>query len=112
MQSIKGVGPKTSVALKSLGIYTKEDVLNTFPKRYTSYFLDDDTHIKKGTLIKPPILSRHKVLKVTFKLQIGDHILSCVAYQQPYLKHILVQDEPYLVKENLINTKKYLSCHS
>ena len=106
MQSIKGVGPKTSVALKSLGIYTKEDVLNIFPKRYTSYFLDDDTHIKKGTLIHPPILSRHKVLKVTFKLQIEDFILSCVAYQQPFLKHILVQGEKYLVRGKFDTHKK------
>ncbi len=106
MQSIKGVGPKTSVALKSLGIYTKEDVLNIFPKRYTSYFLDDDMHIKKGTLIKPPILSRYKVLKVTFKLQIGDRILSCVAYQQAFLKHMLVQGEPYLVRGKFDHHKK------
>ncbi|HBD74550.1 MAG TPA: hypothetical protein DC003_03180 [Acholeplasmataceae bacterium] len=106
MQTIKGVGPKTSGALKSLGIYTKEDVLNIFPKRYTSYFLDDDMHIKKGTLIYPPILSRHKVLKVTFKLQIEDHIISCVAYQQPFLKHILVQGEKYLVRGKFDTHKK------
>ncbi len=98
IKDIKGIGPKTQDALTKLEIKTEIDLLNTFPKRYTSYFLDEIHHIKKGVLIAAPVLSRHRVVKVSFKLEVEGRKLSCIAYQQAYLKHVLVVGESYLVR--------------
>lgn len=98
IKDIKGVGPKTLLTLQRLGITTNEEILDTFPKRYVTYFLDDVENIKKGILVKAPVLSRHQVLKVSFKIEVEGHIITCIAYQQPYLKHVLVLGESYLVK--------------
>lgn len=106
INDIKGIGPKTRDALTHLEIRTDIDLLNTFPKSYTSYFLDEIHHIKKGVLISAPLLSRHRVVKVSFKLKVEGRILACIAYQQAYLKHVLVVGESYLVRGKYDNTKK------
>lgn len=106
IKDIKGVGPKTLEALQRHGVTTSEQILQIFPKRYVHYFLDDIEHIKKGKLIKSPLLSRHQVLKISFKLEVEGQILSCIAYQQPYLKHVLEVGASYLVKGKFDVKKK------
>ena len=106
IKDIKGVGPKTLEALQRHGVITSDHILQIFPKRYVHYFLDDIEHIKKGKLVKPPLLSRHQVLKISFKLEVEGQILSCIAYQQPYLKHVLEVGASYLVKGNFDVKKK------
>lgn len=106
IKDIKGVGPKTLEALQHHGITTSEHILQMVPKRYVTYFLDDIDNIKKGKLINAPLLSRHQVLKVSFKLEVEEDIISCVAYQQPYLKHVLEVGASYLVKGKFDAKKK------
>ena len=106
IKDIQGVGPKTLESLQHLGISTKEHILQLFPKRYVSYFLDDIENIKKGKLINPPVLSRHNVFKTSFKLDVNGVIISCVAYQQPYLKHVLDVGAFYIVKGKFDTKKK------
>lgn len=37
LEDIKGIGPKSLLALKALNLYTKDDVINYFPYRYNVY---------------------------------------------------------------------------
>lgn len=106
IKDIKGVGPKTLEALLRHGVTTSEQILQLFPKRYVTYFLDDIENIKKGTLIKPPTLTRYQILKTSFKLEVDGQILTCIAYQQAYLKHVLEVGSTYLVRGKFDVKKK------
>ncbi len=92
--TLKGVGEETEKDLDSLGISTLEDLLLHFPYRYENYELKslaDAQHEEKitveGKVQSEPTLRffKRKMSRVTFRLFVGEHLISVVAFNRTYL---------------------------
>ncbi|QOX62801.1 ATP-dependent DNA helicase RecG [Anoxybacterium hadale] len=104
--SIKGIGPKKSVALNKLNIDTLEDFLFYYPRDYEdrrdlrkiSSLQDGDLALVKGKLI---LIVKGKVRfprKQTLKLLVQDETgaMEVVFFHAAYLEKTLKKDEEYL----------------
>ncbi len=98
IQYLKGIGPKKSKSFNKIGVYTIEDLIYFFPRRY-----EDRTHfcqiakLEEGLVqtIKAKVLDskdrhswrrrRFSILEVAVDDNTGK--LSCVWFNQPYLKN-------------------------
>ena len=92
---IKGVGTETEKTLNELGIYTVLDLLNYFPYRYDDYELRDLEEVAhdervtvEGKVHSEPSLAYYgkKRSRLTFRLLVGNYLITAVCFNRPYLK--------------------------
>ncbi len=93
---LKGIGPKTEKIFKSVGIMTTDDLISYYPFRYDvikrsdiSKLLDDDKIIIDGLVETRPnvFFFNKKMNKMSFKINIGTHLLNVVIFNRGYLKN-------------------------
>lgn len=91
---LDGVGTKTSLLLNKLGIYTVEDLIYYYPKRYDvlkrsnmDYVLDKDKVILDGIVEGQPTIVQlsTKLKKVIFRIVDGRGMYNVVVFNQVYL---------------------------
>src|SRR5680860_228276 len=92
VQFIKGVGPKITTKLNSLGIETVSDVIENFPRRY-----DDYSKISQIADIRPgPVTIKAKVEDVsTHYARRGMHITEATAYDDSERMRVVWFNQPY-----------------
>lgn len=111
LTSIKGIGEKTKLKLNSLGIFTPNDLIHSFPKKYIDLSLVCDiSHADNGDYcitefvikkIMPPYKrGRLQMLKVN-GIACGKDI-SVVWFNQNYLGKSLQEDQSYVLYGKLI----------
>ena len=93
--TLKGVGPKTEKIFKSNGIMTIEDLISYYPFRYDEIkksdinkLIQDDKIIIDGVVESTPSIFffNKKKNKMTFKFNIGTHLLNVVIFNRNFLK--------------------------
>ena len=81
--------------MNELGIYTVLDLLNYFPYRYDDYELrdlEDVAHDERvtveGKVHSEPSLAYYgkKRSRLTFRLLVGNYLITAVCFNRPYLK--------------------------
>ena len=94
--ALKGVGPKTERIFKNNGIMTTEDLISYYPFRYDlikrsniNDLLQDDKIIIDGIVESKPTIFffNKKMNKMSFKINIGDHLLNVTIFNRGYLKN-------------------------
>ncbi|UII57379.1 ATP-dependent DNA helicase RecG [Cytobacillus spongiae] len=103
---IKGIGQETAEALKEMKIFTVKDLLEYFPYRYEDYRLRDLADVQheekvtvEGKVHSEPSLVYYgrKRSRLTIRLLIGRYLISCVFFNQPYLKKNIAMNETITV---------------
>lgn len=93
---LAGVGPKRVDDLKTLGIFTVEDLLLYFPTRYDTYevqspsqAVDQQKLTLQGTVMSEPVIARfgYKKNRLSFRLMVENEIVMVTFFNQPYLKN-------------------------
>ncbi len=94
--ALKGIGPKTEKIFKNTGIMTTDDLISYYPFRYDvikrsdiSKLLDDDKIIIDGLVETRPnvFFFNKKMNKMSFKINIGTHLINVVIFNRGYLKN-------------------------
>lgn len=93
LKDIVGVGDKTILELNKLGIFSIEDLITYYPKRYfilrrsdMKVVRDGDKVIIDGVVDSVPVNSAYgKLKKITFRLQSSNSIFNIVVFNQVYL---------------------------
>lgn len=94
--SIKGIGPKTIELLNEEGIYTIDDLMHKFPKKYTLYEKSNESiytttnNILVEALVdtKATIVSFRKSVKtVIFYAFINGERVKCITFSTDYLRY-------------------------
>ena len=104
LSKIKGVGAKRLQQLNEKNIFTSEDLMNFLPIRYDDMTtvitsLEDNIDksvLVKGVITKPPVgqyFNKRHTTKVT--VDCGEFIVTCMWFNQPYVKSNLSADEEY-----------------
>ncbi len=101
VQFIKGVGPAKAKLLANLGVYTVEDLLYLFPRRYEdrSQFTPiamvqpGQTHTVCGKVMtsRRNFYSKNRAVEVVIQDKSGR--ISCVWFNQPYLANIFKEGQ-------------------
>ena len=95
LEDIKGIGPKSILALKALNLYTKDDVINYFPYRYNVYTpvklsecSDGDTYTITGYVESVPkvFFIRKNLNKLSFAFNTGSELVNVTIFNRAYLK--------------------------
>ena len=95
IDTLKGIGPKTSKIFESNGIITINDLMSYYPFRYDvikrsniNELVQDDKIIIDGIVESNPSLFffNKKMNKMTFKFNIGTHLLNVVIFNRGFLK--------------------------
>lgn len=95
LEDIKGIGPKSLLALKALNLYTKDDVINYFPYRYNVYTpvklrecSEGDTCTITGYVESAAkvFFIRKNLNKLSFALNTGSEIVNVTIFNRAYLK--------------------------
>ena len=95
LEDIKGIGPKSLLALKALNLYTKDDVINYFPYRYNVYTPVKLTECSEGDTctITGYVESAAKVFfirknlnKLSFAFNTGSELVNVTIFNRAYLK--------------------------
>ena len=96
ISSLKGIGPKTEKILKNNGIMTTNDLISYYPFRYDvikrsniNELIQDDKIIIDGMVESKPSLFffNKKMNKMSFKINIGTHLLNAVIFNRGFLKN-------------------------
>lgn len=94
LETIEGIGPKTSELLAKLQIYTIEDLVNHYPFRYEVIRKSDLNELKDGDKItidgviegQPTVIYLSPKLKrIIFRINTGHSILNITVYNKVYL---------------------------
>ena len=95
LEDIKGIGPKSLLALKALNLYTKDDVINYFPYRYNVYTpvklrecSEGDTCTITGyveSAVKVFFI-RKNLNKLSFAFNTGSELVNVTIFNRAYLK--------------------------
>ena len=94
LKDISGIGEKTVLQLNSIGIFSLEDLVAYYPKKYFLFkrsniklIKDGDKVIFDGVVSSIPIYSSisNKLKKITFRLHNDGNIFNVVAFNQVYL---------------------------
>ncbi len=102
--SIKGVGEKTSLQFKKLGITSVSDLIRYYPRGYEKYeeplpisSLSDGIFAFQGKLSKRPVTKRIRNLTIT-TVYIADHTgtIRLSFFNMPYLANSLKMDTSYI----------------
>jgi len=94
---LKGMGEKTLFYLNQANIFTVKDLLNTFPKSYESFNLNQD-NIYIATITTDIQTSSFKVVKSSFKAEINQKEFQLIVFQRPYLKFLYKKGDLCIVK--------------
>ena len=95
IDTLKGIGPKTSKIFESNGIITINDLMSYYPFRYDvikrsniNELVQDDKIIIDGIVESNPSLFffNKKMNKMTFKFNIGTHLLNVTIFNRGFLK--------------------------
>lgn len=95
LEDIKGIGPKSLLALKALNLYTKDDVINYFPYRYNVYTpvklrecSEGDTCTITGYVESLPkvFFIRKNLNKLSFAFNTGSELVNVTIFNRAYLK--------------------------
>lgn len=95
LEDIKGIGPKSLLALKALNLYTKDDVINYFPYRYNVYTpvklrecSEGDTCTITGYVESVPkvFFIRKNLNKLSFAFNTGSELVNVTIFNRAYLK--------------------------
>ena len=91
---LKGVGPKSAVALNKLGINTVGNLLLEYPFRYDDFAVrrlsdiaDQEKVTLKGTVASEAVLTRfgRKKSRLNFRLLVEHDVIMVTFFNQPYL---------------------------
>ncbi|MFI3803642.1 ATP-dependent DNA helicase RecG [Vagococcus fluvialis] len=92
---LKGVGPKKSEVLNSLGIKTVYDLLTYYPFRYDDIqeksldeIQDQEKVVLKGTVLAEPVVSYYgfKKSRLVFRMMTEQAVIGVTFFNQPFLK--------------------------
>jgi len=92
---LKGIGPKTEKIFNNIGIITTDDLIGYYPFRYDvikrsniSELVQDDKIIIDGIVESRAsvFFFNKKMNKMTFKFNIGTHLLNVVIFNRGFLK--------------------------
>ncbi len=95
LEDIKGIGPKSLLALKALNLYTKDDVINYFPYRYNIYTpvklrecSEGDTCTITGYVESAAkvFFIRKNLNKLSFAFNTGSELVNVTIFNRVYLK--------------------------
>ena len=95
LEDIKGIGPKSLLALKALNLYTKDDVINYFPYRYNVYTpvklrecSEGDTCTITGYVESAAkvFFIRKNLNKLSFAFNTGSELVNVTIFNRTYLK--------------------------
>ncbi len=95
IDTLKGIGPKTSKVFNNNGIITVNDLMSYYPFRYDvikrsniNEIVQDDKIIIDGIVESNPSLFffNKKMNKMTFKFNIGTHLLNVTIFNRGFLK--------------------------
>ena len=95
LEDIKGIGPKSLLALKALNLYTKDDVINYFPYRYNVYTpvklrecSEGDTCTITGYVESAAkvFFIRKNLNKLSFAFNTGSELVNITIFNRAYLK--------------------------
>ncbi|MGF3112194.1 ATP-dependent DNA helicase RecG [Facklamia sp. P9177] len=96
IDQLKGVGPKTSLLFKQLGIETVKDLMFHFPFRFEDIqarqletILDQEKVVLMGKVVSPAVVNYfgRKKSRLSFKLAVDGHqVITVSFFNQPYLK--------------------------
>lgn len=95
LEDIKGIGPKSLLALKVLNLYTKDDVINYFPYRYNVYTpvklrecSEGDTCTITGYVESAAkvFFIRKNLNKLFFAFNTGSELVNVTIFNRAYLK--------------------------
>lgn len=95
LEDIKGIGPKSLIALKALNLYTKDDVINYFPYRYNVYTpvklrecSEGDTCTITGYVESAAkvFFIRKNLNKLSFAFNTGSELVNVTIFNRAYLK--------------------------
>ena len=95
LENIKGIGPKSLLALKALNLYTKDDVINYFPYRYNVYTpvklrecSEGDTCTITGYVESAAkvFFIRKNLNKLSFAFNTGSELVNVTIFNRAYLK--------------------------
>lgn len=95
LEDIKGIGPKSLLALKALNLYTKDDVINYFPYRYNVYIpvklrecSEGDTCTITGYVESTAkvFFIRKNLNKLSFAFNTGSELVNVTIFNRAYLK--------------------------
>jgi len=111
LQFVKGIGPKQAILLQKLNLFTVQDLVFFFPRRY-----DDRRHLPKlaelksdtvyttvGVIVSVEAASTSKKGKTLLKAVITDGTarLTVVWFNQPFLKNLLKSGTWILIRGKL-----------
>ena len=95
LDEIKGIGPKTLLALNELNIFSINDLLTYYPYRYNIYkpsnldnYVEDETIMING-FIEGPIkvfFIRKSLNKLSFKLNTSNRLINVVIFNRAFIK--------------------------
>lgn len=97
LKAVQGIGPKTLERLNANQIYTVNDLLLTFPKKYTFYNVDNE-NIFSGEMVcfKCKVHSRAVVVKTVkhakafvFYILVNNQRYKCIIFAGDYLRYKL-----------------------
>ena len=98
LEEIKGIGPKTLMALNELGINNIDDLLSYYPYRYNVYkpvnlssMNEEDTALINGTIDGPVrvFFIKKNLNKLSFKLNTDNRIINVVIFNRAFMKQNL-----------------------
>ncbi|WP_026692531.1 ATP-dependent DNA helicase RecG [Peribacillus kribbensis] len=104
--TVKGIGEETARALNEMNINNVMDLFLHFPYRYEDYRLRDLAEVQhdervtvEGVIHSEPSLVYYgrKKSKLTIRLLVGRYLITCVFFNQPYLKKNLAISQPVTV---------------
>jgi len=93
--AVKGIGNETALSLNEMGIQTVFDLFEHLPFRYEDYRLKDLETVEhdervtiEGKIHSQPMLTYFgkKKSRLTFKVFVGNYLISVIFFNQPYLK--------------------------
>lgn len=111
IKNLKGVGPKTSLFLNRLGVYTIGDIIRLFPRTYedwTTVSTLQEACGQKDRCVRLKILSYPQIIrlrsgKTLYKLEATDgiNLAQIVFYNSKYAAESLVKDNEYILRGNV-----------
>lgn len=118
VSGMKGVGPKRTEVLASLGIKTVNDLLTYYPFRYDDIqeksldeIQDQEKVVLKGTVLADPVVSYYgfKKSRLVFRMMTDQAVINVTFFNQPFLKSKIKANEDVAIYGKWDGRRKALS---